>query len=63
MDFIQSLRSIHEWTEGRNWILGGYFNLITSLEENKGGRRRLEEECELFRDTIEDFRMVDLMLG
>ena len=38
MSFIDSLRRIHEWTEGKHWILGGDFNLIISLEENKGGR-------------------------
>ena len=38
MAFIDSLGCIHEWKKGKHWILGGNFNLITSSEENKGGR-------------------------
>ena len=34
-----------------------------SLIENKGGRRRLEEECEVFRDTIEDLALVNITPG
>ena len=41
-------------------MLGGDFNLITSLEEKKGGRRCLEEECNLFKDTIEELGLVDI---
>ena len=53
-DFIKSLRKIQERLGSKHWVLGGEFNLITSLEEKKGGRCRLEEECETFRDTIEE---------
>ena len=41
----------------------GDFNLITSLIENKGGRRRLEEETELFCDMIKDLKLVDILSG
>ena len=60
MSFITVLQKIHEETERRHWILGGDFNLITSLDEKKGGRCWSEEECEIFRDTIEDLRLVDI---
>ena len=49
--------------EGRHWILGGDFNLITSFEQKKEARRSLEEECELFRDTIEKLKFVDITPG
>ena len=44
-------------------MVGGDFNLITSLEEKKGGRHCLEEECNIFRDTIEDLGLVDISPG
>ena len=44
-------------------MVGGYFNLITSLEEKKGGRNFLEEECDLFRETIKDLVLVDTTHG
>ena len=47
----------------KHWVLGGDFNLITSLEEKKGGQCRLEEEGETFRDTIEELRLVYITLG
>ena len=37
--------------------------MITSLEENKGRRHRLEEDCESFRDTINELILVDITLG
>ena len=46
-----------------HWVVGGDFNLITSLEEKKGGRPCLEEECDIFRETIEDLGLVDITPG
>ena len=37
--------------------------MITSLDEKKGGRRRLEGECILFIEAIEDMRLVDIISG
>ena len=45
------------------WIMGGYFNLIFSLRENKGGRRNLDIFQESFRDFIEGSQFVDLETG
>ena len=47
----------------KHWILGGDFNLITSLEENKGRRCKLEEESETLKDTIEELRLVYITMG
>ena len=44
-------------------MVGVDFNLITSLEEKKGGRCCLEEECNLFHETIEDLGLVDITPG
>ena len=46
-----------------HWVVGGDFNLITSLEEKKGGRRCLEEECNIFCETIEGPSLVDITPG
>ena len=53
MDFIKSLRKLQDRMSNYYWVVGWDFNLITSLEEEKGGICRLEDECETFRDTIE----------
>ena len=46
--FIKSLRKVQEKVSNSHWIVGGDFNLITSLEEKKCCRCRMEEECENF---------------
>lgn len=43
-----------------NWIMGGDFNIITSLEDNYGGVRRLEPEGYILREIEEDHRLIDL---
>ena len=47
--FIKTLWKINQGVEGRHWILGGYFNMITSLEGKKGRRRRMDGEIVIFR--------------
>lgn len=42
------------------WILGGDFNMITKLEEKIGGRNRMENESNLFKDFIQNASMIDL---
>ena len=57
-DFLGYLRGFREIFPNAHWAVGGDFNLITSLEEKKGGRRYLEEECDRIRETIEDLDLV-----
>jgi len=40
--------------------MGGDFNIITSLEENKGGLRRLEHEHMDFKDFIQGHQLINL---
>ena len=47
--FLGYLISLREIFPNDHWGVGGDFNLINSLEEKKGGRHCLEEECDLFR--------------
>ena len=42
------------------WIIGGDFNMITKLEENQGGRVRLDQENVHFKDFIQNNSLIDL---
>ena len=57
-DFIKYLWKAREQAPSSHWIVGGDFNIITSLEEKKSGRRKVEGECEKFRGTIEELALV-----
>ena len=59
--FIVTIQTIHARLGGKNWVIEGDFNLITSLAEKKGGRRRREDEGGSFGDTIEDLNLVDIL--
>ena len=61
--FLKTLSNLKTCMPFEHWVVGGDFNLITSLEEKKGGRCCLEEECNLFRDTIEDLGLLDITPG
>ena len=43
-----------------HWILGGDFNIIRSLEEEKGGIRTLSRVSTTFNKVIEDVHLVDV---
>ena len=58
--FLKSLSNLRTRMPLEHWVVGGDFNLITSLEEKKSGRHCLEEECNLFHETIEDLGLVDI---
>lgn len=42
------------------WIIGGDFNMITKLEEKQGGRARVEQENEHFKEFIQNNALIDL---
>ena len=42
------------------WITGGDFNMISKLEEKKGGRVKLDNERNQFRDYIQKNWLIDL---
>ena len=44
-----------------HWVMGGDFNIITSLDKKKRGQRSLEGECLLFREAIKDMGLVDII--
>ena len=61
--FLETLINLRVGQPSVHSVLGGDFNLITSLEEKKGERRCLEEECNLFKDIIDDLGLVDITPG
>jgi exonuclease III len=58
--FIRILEHLSSLLQHDKWILGGDFNIIRSLEEKKGGSRRLDQDSCSFNNLIEDLPLVDL---
>jgi len=58
--FLSSLRYLSNLTTDDSWIIGGDFNIIRSLEEKKGGSRRLDLDSSAFNNLIDDFKLIDL---
>ena len=61
--FIHHLRWLDSLVKEETWIVGGYFNLITSLKENKWGRRVLDKYQEEFREILAQGPPMDLETG
>jgi len=58
--FIDSLAYLANWVGQRHWVLGGDFNLITSLQEKHGGTRKLDQNSEKFNSMIHQLNLVDV---
>eukprot|EP00253_Pinus_taeda_P005824 PITA_05824 len=58
--FLESLNKLMDRHPDANFILGGDFNMITSLMEKKGGLRKLNSDGEQFKDFIDNARLVDV---
>jgi exonuclease III len=58
--FLSSLRHLSSLTTHDRWTLGGDFNIIRSLEEKKGGSRRLDLDTIDFNTLIDDLNLIDL---
>jgi exonuclease III len=58
--FLRSLSHLSSLTQHHKWIVGGDFNIIRSLEEKKGGSRRLDRDSEAFNSLIDDLRLIDI---
>ena len=61
--FINHLRWLRNHAQEGTWIVGGYFNLIISLREKKGGRIALEKYQEEFREILTLDPLADMELG
>eukprot|EP00253_Pinus_taeda_P013888 PITA_13888 len=58
--FLDSLNKLMERHPKANFILGGDFNMITSLMEKKGGLQKLNRDGEQFKDFIDNASLVDV---
>jgi exonuclease III len=58
--FLSSMRQTSSHTHYKNWIVGGDFNIIRSLEEKRGGSRRLDRESSDFNSLIDNLHLIDL---
>ena len=45
-NFLQNLKALRSLIPGRQWIVGGDFNLIKSSAEKRGGLRRMDKAME-----------------
>eukprot|EP00253_Pinus_taeda_P031160 PITA_31160 len=59
-NFLNSMKIIRRLYPEVDWIIGGDFNLIRSLEEKKGGIRKMDHFMEKFNDLIDELRLVDI---
>lgn len=58
LDYISKMQHRHSTAEA---IYGGDFNMITSLEEKKGGVRTLNRDAEAFNSFIRAVNLVDML--
>jgi hypothetical protein len=58
--FLDSFLSLQTLTSNHHWIIGGDFNLITSLSEKQGGIRRLDQDSLSFNNVIQTLKLVDI---
>jgi exonuclease III len=58
--FMERLVLIKSLATTPNWIIGGDFNMILSLEEKTGGSKRLEQDSGKFKTLIEHLKLVDI---
>jgi exonuclease III len=58
--FMEKLTQVKALANTPNWILGGDFNMIMSLEEKTGGRKRLEQDSGKFKTLPEQLKLVDI---
>jgi exonuclease III len=58
--FMERLARVKSLATTPNWILGGDFNMIMSLEEKTGGSKRLEQDSGKFRTLPEQLKLVDI---
>jgi hypothetical protein len=58
--FIQKLQHVKTLLNMPNWVMGGDFNMILTLEEKTGGTKRLEQDSGKFKTLIDQLNMVDI---
>lgn len=57
LDTIANLNSNREYSL---WLIGRDFNMITKLEEKRGGRAKMDQDSTHFKDFIHNNSLIDL---
>ena len=57
---LEDLDEVRQHRRTNHWILGGDFNMITTLEEKKGGLRRVDKDAEAFNTFIAASKLIDV---
>jgi len=60
--FLNSLEFLASWVDKQHWVLGGDFNLITNLQEKKGGTRKLDAHSTRFGSIIQTLKLIDVRM-
>lgn len=58
--FLQNIGKLNQLHNEKLWLIGGDFNMITSLAKKKWGIRRHELEMEWFRTMQADLHLVEI---
>jgi exonuclease III len=61
--FLDSILLLGSAIQDHHWLLGGDFNMITTLQEKKGGQHRLDVDSEAFKETVEKLRLADIQMS
>jgi len=59
-NFLQGIQYIKALLNMPNWVLGGDFNMILTLEEKTGRTKRLEQDSGKFKSLIDQLNLVDI---
>jgi exonuclease III len=61
--FLQNLAYLSSIAKNQRWIVGGDFNMILTLEEKRGGKKRLEQDSIKFQEFLDLHKLVDIENG
>lgn len=61
LKLLNSLSELHQRHPSAKEIFGDDFNMITTLDENKGGIITLNRDAEAFKNFIHETRLVDIL--
>eukprot|EP00253_Pinus_taeda_P031004 PITA_31004 len=60
MALLNTIEALNIYRVHPLWIIRGDFNIITKLEKNQGGRAKMEQENENFKEFIQNNALIDL---
>ena len=60
IDILNTLDLINSKRSHPLWIIGGDFNMITKLEEKRGGRTKLDNDRTNLKNFIQNIWLIDM---